>query len=241
MSRPKPRKNRSDVPQSEGREQAQEPPRKRRFGWFTHEWVTAWATVILAIFAIAAWIESTRGTRAMQGQLEIMQAQQEPTIDISNAQPTFDQTDGRIRWIVYFQNVGKGAAYDFKMETFMKTAVQFDYVAGDAGYRDLDTHEGSTFIAGQHVFVTLISQQTFADQESAHKALVSGDVAALLHFRFKVTENGRIKDQWFCSGKRGELDIFDIPPRICIDLLPTYVPRPKYGGTAKQANPTEQG
>lgn len=64
---------------------------QKKWPWATI-WVaaTAVATIVLAVFAIFAWNEATRGTAALRNQLEVMRADQRPwvgfkVVDVSSA------------------------------------------------------------------------------------------------------------------------------------------------------------
>lgn len=88
-------------------------------------------TLLLAIFAYKAWDESTRGTKALEGQLKAIQTDQRPVMSLTNdlKPPEFfnstnakgiQLTVGQIVWSWQFINVGRGVAYEFKYAHFLK-------------------------------------------------------------------------------------------------------------------------
>jgi hypothetical protein len=83
-------------------------------------YLTALFTLLLAIFAYAAWREATHGTRALQGQLSAMEADQRPWVGIEGlqgeAQPGQDFFASAT-----IKNVGKSPA--FNVHTYFKTGV----------------------------------------------------------------------------------------------------------------------
>ena len=76
-------------------------------------WLTSIFTLVLAVFACYAWLESQRVTKALEGQLAALKAEQRPFLWLSNMeQPSFNKQNGQI-WINYvYKNYGKGIAYN---------------------------------------------------------------------------------------------------------------------------------
>jgi hypothetical protein len=78
---------------------------------FPH-YLTAIFTFGLAVFACYAWLESRRGSRALEGQLSTMQLDQRPLVwVIHTEQPHYDDANRQFLWKWYFANIGKGIAY----------------------------------------------------------------------------------------------------------------------------------
>jgi hypothetical protein len=66
-------------------------------------------TLVLAVFAIAAWIESQRGTRALEGQLKEMREQQRPWVGVDIASASAKPGD-TLNALVTVKNAGKSPA-----------------------------------------------------------------------------------------------------------------------------------
>lgn len=235
MSRKNARKRRANVPQQERREEPQEPPRKRRLGdWFTAEWVVAYCTFVLMIFAIAAWRESAEGTKAMRGQLSVMQEQLKSTL--SNQEPLFGAIvkeppilqDSRIYWNVTYVNVGAGEAHDFRMQKFIRTNDVFRQHTDEFSLDNIDDSpgRGTEIMAHTEMYTTVMSGPGMSDEDFA--AIVqSGTLSMLLHVKYRILRDGPWKDQWFCFLMLKSGAVSDQSIASCFDLLPK-----KYGGNA---------
>jgi hypothetical protein len=71
-------------------------------------YLAALFTLALAVFACYAWLESQRGTAALQGQLTAMQIDQRPLMWVVGFQePDYDDPTGQVLWNVSFANIGK--------------------------------------------------------------------------------------------------------------------------------------
>jgi hypothetical protein len=226
MSRKSLRNRRPEVPKPERPEQAQEPPRNRRFGdYFTPEWVTAWGTILLAVFAFFAWREATEGTKAIQGQLKAMLADQEPLLTASATDgPSLDAPSSRIMWPVRYVNMGKGTAYDFRAQTFMRLHDVFEPNKAELD-DSLDKFDSYTLIPQDVRAITIFSGDGFS-QTDLNDVIWASTIGVLLHVRYRTSEDGALKEQWFCFGqmKNGIIVVGVIP--ICLAELPR-----QYGGT----------
>ena len=84
-------------------------------------WFIALFTFGLLVFAYRAWIESIKTTTTLQGQLDILRAEQRPFIyQFDIAQPQFNTERGYIAWNWYYVNFGRGIAYDLRFRSFIK-------------------------------------------------------------------------------------------------------------------------
>jgi len=86
-------------------------------------YLTALFTFSLAVFAYAAWDEATRGTKAMQGQLQVMDAARRPWVvpDFSETKITkpltFDKEGATLRFVMPAKNGGSSIALGTHIET----------------------------------------------------------------------------------------------------------------------------
>jgi hypothetical protein len=98
----------------------------RRFGLHHQQaphWIIALFTLILAIFVSLAWIESQKTTTALQGQLDILKAQERPFIfDAGNLQgsPAFQAPSGQVAWNYTYMNFGSTVAYQLAISSRIK-------------------------------------------------------------------------------------------------------------------------
>ena len=90
-------------------------------------WFGAFFTLLLAVFAILAWQESKRTTKALQGQLDVLKAEQRPYLYPSNVTggavtglPSFEADTGQAVWNFHFTNFGHSVAYNVFPEVFIK-------------------------------------------------------------------------------------------------------------------------
>jgi hypothetical protein len=82
-------------------------------GWpdnFPH-YLTAFFTFLLGVFAFFAWIETRKGTQAIEGQLAIMRTEEMPFIWTMAVlpPPSYEHNDQRVTWNYNFANFGKGS------------------------------------------------------------------------------------------------------------------------------------
>jgi hypothetical protein len=92
---------------------------------FPHYLIAAF-TLGLAIFALFAWIESRRGTQALEGQMTAMREDQRPYIWITNDPlgvilniPT-GATAGTLLLTIKYTNYGRGVAFRFDRRLYIK-------------------------------------------------------------------------------------------------------------------------
>lgn len=80
------------------------------------------ATVALVVFAWRAWTEAQQTTRAIQGQLDVMKADQRPLMWVIDAAPTpqYHDDTGQVSWTWLYNNIGKGMAYNMVFTSYIK-------------------------------------------------------------------------------------------------------------------------
>jgi hypothetical protein len=90
-------------------------------------WIIALFTFVLAVFAFFAWVESTRTTVALQGQLDVLKAQQRPFLYYADAVggpvtglPNFSKETGQIVWNFVYLNFGHSVAYRVSPEMYIR-------------------------------------------------------------------------------------------------------------------------
>jgi hypothetical protein len=90
-------------------------------------WFGAFFTLVLAVFAFFAWLESMRTTAALQGQLDILKVEQRPYLYQSSVTggpvtglPSFQADTGQVLWNFYLTNFGHSVAYNEFPEIFIK-------------------------------------------------------------------------------------------------------------------------
>jgi hypothetical protein len=104
---------------------------RRLWNWFytsfllperINQFLTVLATAALVVFAWRAWTEAQNTTRAIQGQLDVMKADQRPLMWITDAEaaPQFHDDTGQISWSFAFNNIGRSMAYNVVWTTYIK-------------------------------------------------------------------------------------------------------------------------
>jgi hypothetical protein len=91
------------------------------------QFLVAIFTLLLAVFAVLAWVEATRGTKAIQGQLDVMKSDQRPWIKVEAeiwSDLTFQGDIGALPVRFFLKNVGKYPAFD--ADVWIKTFLMAD-------------------------------------------------------------------------------------------------------------------
>jgi hypothetical protein len=92
-------------------------------------WVIALLTLGLAVFAGNAWIEATRTTRTLEGQLQAMRYGQRPYVWATNlGLPQYLDSE-QVVWTYHFTNVGKGTAQNVTARHYLKIGANEPYRA----------------------------------------------------------------------------------------------------------------
>ena len=126
-------------------------------------YLTAIFTALLAIFAYEAWEESTRGTRALEGQLRAMQSDQRPYVTASiTEQPIFypnpaTPQEGQVAWNWHIINFGRGVAYRFQFSNFMKLG-NGHYELSYGRSPETNVAQGFDIPPGKPNFATVVSK-----------------------------------------------------------------------------------
>ena len=149
---------------------------------FPH-YLIALFTLGLAIFAYSAWIESRRGTAALEGQLKAMQTDQRPYIWVTNTLPiiNFRATTGTntrqvtIDW--QFTNYGRGVAYHFRLAHFIKIGANSQYIVSYGANEQNPWNAEGVMPPGKINFNTVISRPGITQDDLSKRAKSTSQLA----------------------------------------------------------------
>ena len=84
--------------------------------------LTVLATVALVVFAARAWNEAQKTTRAIQGQLDVMKADQRALMWVTDTAPLpqYHDDTGQVTWSWAYNNIGKSMAYNVVLISYIK-------------------------------------------------------------------------------------------------------------------------
>jgi len=156
------------------------------------QWVTALATVVLAIFAIFAW-------RAAQGQLDELRAERDPLMAvIAPGQPSIDES-GQVSWPIAYNNVGKSVAYEVVVNSFIKIGDEkFQPSLNPPGADEILGKNGIPQPPGVIMSINVLSRKGIS--KDYFEALIkdSFKVGVIIEFSYQTTPNGPRTIEDFC-------------------------------------------
>jgi hypothetical protein len=163
---------------------------------FPH-YLIALFTLLLAIFAFSAWIESQRTTKALEGQLQAMRMEQRPYVYIGphEGRPEFKAPpSGQIVWNAEFANYGKSVAYAVEVHKYIKIGEE-RYQASYAGGTDSVVTEGTNLPPTKVNFFTVVSRPGYSQEFYDHLLQRDSAIGILVIFGYSDgTDTGRYED-----------------------------------------------
>ncbi len=187
--------------------------RTKADGKVSPEWVTALATLALAIFAVCAWQESRKTTTALREQLEAMRASEQAHALIHPAKTPRIAENGSICWDIVVENIGRGVAYDIKAYGFIKVGGEkFEPTDTD---QDDDTVAGMDLMPQQQIEFTVTSRQGISKEFFEQSKSTDGGVSVLVEFDFATAPKGSRKDEKYCVSLNADGSSSWVAPARC--------------------------
>jgi hypothetical protein len=147
-------------------------------------------TLGLTIFACYAWLESRKGTAALEGQLRAMQADQRPYIWMTNSAATINliiptgAASGQITFNFPYTNYGRGVAYKFRRVLYLKIKsgpyeLSYGETEPDVGATGTDV-----LPPGKIDFVTAASKPGVTQEEFTQMLKTDGAIGLLANIEY---------------------------------------------------------
>jgi len=158
-------------------------------------WVTAIATVVLAIFAIFAW-------RAADGQLEELRAEQKPLLWVEEFDNPQLNSDGRVTWNFLHRNIGKSVAYDVHVNRYIKVGnekFQKGQLIGD--------DNGVPFVPNEQEFSTAFSRPGVSAEYFTQLMKSNGELGLLVEFDYAAAIGGPRIINAYCIVMTGQPNV----------------------------------
>jgi hypothetical protein len=147
-------------------------------------------TFSLAIFACYAWIESRRGSTALEGQLKAMQADQRPYIWVTNKLPTINlnipqgETSGQVTIDWEITNYGRGVAYKARIAQFIKIGANNSYIVSYGASEQNPWGAEGILPPGKINFFTVVSKPGITQDEFVGAAKIDYAIGVLSKFEY---------------------------------------------------------
>ena len=182
--------------------------------------LTALFTLLLAIFAYQAWTEAQRETRALEGELTALEADQRPYLGLANfiEQPLFVAQSnqaplGQVVWKWQYMNYGRGIAYNVHFRDFIKV--------GDERYQPSYGGTGeSVSLAtamppGRVAFATAISRPGLSQENFAQLLQKDFQIGILIELEYTDTFRRETFTDVVCLERLATGAIAFRPPEGC--------------------------
>ena len=182
-------------------------------------WAGATFTLVLALFALLAWRESTKTTQALQGQLDVLKAEQRPFVFQADAiggsvtgQPAFSPTT-QIVWNFAFANFGHTVAYNLSFDSYIKVGKNETFQPSAS---PLPTVPHTDLPPGAVKWGTVFSRQGF-NQEYFDTVIMKQDGAIQIRVEFHYFDASHAEQYTsaFCLSRSANGVVAQLSPVEC--------------------------
>ena len=209
MNKHKSRRKHVEVPKQEA-PQERGPEAKSKRGaaqLLSAEWLTALGTCFLAVFAFFAWRESVRTTRAIEGQLSAMRDELRAKVAILAWDiPRYDGEHSAVWWNVYYKNVGKQPAYNFRSFGYIKVGGEEFHL--DEELKGLPPVEGTQLNPEEQQFVS-VTRRNITEERFNELKKTTGAMGVMIEFHYQTEKDGPDTSERFCGmlGSNGTVEM----------------------------------